>query len=95
MVGGSVKANTRPTVTVNGSNRYVYFVNASGEIANWTFSGGKWIGPTAFGGEVATGTSPTSFLDPANNYQYAYYLQPNGNMGNWTWSGSWIGPNEL
>ena len=95
VVGGSVKPGTSPTVTAIGSNQYVYYVNSSGQIANWTFSGGKWIGPTTFGGTVAENSSPWAIVNPSTNYQYVYYVNGSGEINSWSWTGAWSGPNTV
>src|ERR1700722_2875474 len=93
IVGGSVKEDTSPAGTVNTANGYthVYYVNGSGELADWYFDG-KWEGPSALGGDVASNSSPTAV--GATN-QYVYYANGGGGIGGFSLVENWIGPTNL
>jgi hypothetical protein len=90
-LGGSIAPGTVPAAVRDASDptygsQYVYFVNKSGEIANWNWTAATNWGYYALGGKAAANSSPAVVRDPTTGSQYVYFVNANNEIANWNWT---------
>ncbi len=96
VIGGNVRKGTSPSAVIYKTGEiFVYYVNTSGEVANWTYSEGLWVG-RAFGGEVAENSSPSVATNVTNTVQYVMYIDKAGEVADFLGnSKGWFGPSTV
>jgi len=65
----------------------IYYVNSSGSISEWIWTGERWINTAPIGGSVRTGTNPAVVRDPISGEQFVYYVDAEGGISLLRWSG--------
>jgi hypothetical protein len=96
-IGGSVATGTSPTVVraQTSADIWVYYVNSSHEIAEWSWHAGegRWHSRT-IGASVATETSPSMVRSSASGDVWVYYVNSSKQIAEWAWNageGRWYG----
>jgi hypothetical protein len=71
----------------DSGDTWVYYVNTSGQVAEWNWDGSSWQSGV-IGGSVASGTTPTVVRDPVSGDVWIYYVNSSHQIAQWDWDGS-------
>jgi hypothetical protein len=94
-MGGKVKSGTNPTISVwSSNNAFVFYVNTSGEIANWSRSATGELSGRTFGGEVMAHSSPVSG-QYGSSQLFVFYASGHQEANQFVYDTEWSGPDAL